>query len=550
MTNNQVDVQPKTQRAGQRQHRKPRVVMTVFNTFEHDTRVYKEARSLIQWGCEVHVVCIHKGELPREAEQDGILIHRVSPSPVALLRLLLFVLYLPSILLLKRLMSSPPPSARDATKKTGRIQRFLYKVKRAVSAFFRGLRRIASRQRNKGWPFWLPRWLRSIVYYGLYRPVVRGRRSFRLTLRAFKLWRYHHHLTIRHSSIFLRRVVLWFFHPAIVINLAGLDLARCVIGLEPDLMVSHDLSTLTAGVIVKRVCAVPLVYDSHELYLERNIGDKNRSVDRFLWGFVERRCMGHVDLGMSVAQGICDWIAARYKHDNVRLIRNVQPYEPPVPRSTEWQRELAIPEGKKIGIYAGAITINRGLEQLIDAAPHLKQMVFVVMGYAGRAAYLEALLARAEQNGSLNKTVFFKDAVPMDQVISVVASAAVSVVPTQNACLSYFFEASNKIFHSLMAGVPVAMSDHAEKAAIVHKHHVGVLFDETDPAVIAEVTEAFVLDDERLLQASKNCLIAAKELNWDHEEHRLRTYFKPLLGDRIGPVPPLYIAALEEGRCD
>ncbi len=42
----------------------PRIVMLVANNFQHDTRVYKEARSLIEWGCEVHIIALYDRELP------------------------------------------------------------------------------------------------------------------------------------------------------------------------------------------------------------------------------------------------------------------------------------------------------------------------------------------------------------------------------------------------------------------------------------------------------------------------------------------------------
>ncbi len=49
--------------------------MLVANHFLHDTRVYKEARSLIEWGCEVHVIALYDPELPVGEEVDGILTH-------------------------------------------------------------------------------------------------------------------------------------------------------------------------------------------------------------------------------------------------------------------------------------------------------------------------------------------------------------------------------------------------------------------------------------------------------------------------------------------
>src|SRR5436190_22083776 len=59
---------------------KPRVVMMVANQFRHDTRVYKEARSLIEWGCEVHVLAMAATDLPDSERQDGIIVRRL-PLP-------------------------------------------------------------------------------------------------------------------------------------------------------------------------------------------------------------------------------------------------------------------------------------------------------------------------------------------------------------------------------------------------------------------------------------------------------------------------------------
>src|SRR5688500_18899250 len=54
-----------------------RVVMLVANEFTHDTRVFKQARSLTQWGCEVHVIATAGVGLPTRQQLEGIQIHRV-----------------------------------------------------------------------------------------------------------------------------------------------------------------------------------------------------------------------------------------------------------------------------------------------------------------------------------------------------------------------------------------------------------------------------------------------------------------------------------------
>ena len=321
----------------------------------------------------------------------------------------------------------------------------------------------------------------------------------------------------------------------------NLQMAREAIDAGPDIVQSHDLNTLLGGTLVKRLIGVGLVYDSHELFLERNIGDKSRARDNVIWAPIERFCIGKCDAVLSVAEGICDYLAKQYGIPKPHLIRNVQPYELPGVRTTLLADELGIPAGRRIVIYPGAITINRGLEVMIDSAPHLNGAAYVIMGYARNADYLASLKQQATKLGVMSSSVFFRDAVPIEDVVRYVASADLGIVPTQNVCLSYFFESSNKIFHCVMAGVPVAMSDHLEKRLLVEEHGIGVLFDETDPKEIARVVNETLDDREAYAVMRRNCLEAARVLNWEHEEHNFRQIFADLLGDRAAPIPQVSI---------
>jgi glycosyltransferase involved in cell wall biosynthesis len=95
-----------------------------------------------------------------------------------------------------------------------------------------------------------------------------------------------------------------------------------------------------------------------------------------------------------------------------------------------------------------------------------------------------------------------------------------------------------------MAGVPVVMSDHCEKRLLVENYGIGELFDETDPIEIARVV-SMVLDDRETYAAQRrNCLEAARVLNWEHEEHALRRVFADLLGDRALAIPEITIEPL------
>ncbi|MEE9131737.1 MAG: glycosyltransferase [Phycisphaerales bacterium] len=497
---------------------RPRIVMLLANSFLHDTRVYKEARSLIEWGCEVHVVALCNSALPTEEEVDGIYVHRVPMRHGDVARLGAIIVWWWSRPVLRWLVGSPredlpkedaadPETSPEKSRRASiaLLRRVLGNIPgsrwttQTVLQVFRRLGRITAR-----------------VYGGLNRRVTRVVRA--ITRRS-------------------KRVV----PPSLRLLAMNLQFTRHAIDLQPYIVQSHDLNTLFGGTLVKRLTGAPLVYDSHELFLKRNIGNKSRARDNLIWAPVERFCIGKCDAVLSVAEGICDYLAKQYGISKPHLIRNVQPFEPPGARTTVLADELGIPADRRIVIYPGAITINRGLEVMIDSAPYLNGAAYVIMGYARNADYLASLKQRATKLGVMSSSIFFREAVPIDDVVRYVASADLGIVPTQNVCLSYFFESSNKIFHCVMAGVPVAMSDHREKRLLVEEYGIGALFDETDPKEIARVVNETLDDREAYNVMRRNCLEAARVLNWEHEEYKLRQIFADLLGDRAAPIPQVSI---------
>ncbi len=506
--------------------------MLLANGFTHDTRVYKEARSLITWGCEVHVVALAVRGLEDYEEKDGIHVHRVKMETWRVLVFPLAIVCWWCRPLLRRVLTAlgqGKPAKPEGKRKC-------QEAKRPRKGFVRGPASAIASLGQRPWATFLFLFGSPLVNYmirtamrlgSLVRRLISGvrRRVVSLVRRLINAAR-------RRMRGVLRRMMPGSFR-LIAFNI-GVSAKAHELG--PDVIQSHDLNTLFAGAIVKRLKRVPLVYDSHELFLERNLGDRSRAWSNAVWAPIERAYIGKCDAVFSVAEGICRHLADQYNISKPHLIRNVQPYEDAPTKTTILADELGIADEKALAIYAGAITFNRGLEMMIDSAPYLKDAVYVIMGYARNPKYLEALRKRAEDLDVLDRAVFFRDAVPIEDVVRYTASADIGVVPTQNVCLSYFFESSNKIFHCLMAGVPLAMSDHAEKRIIANTHGVGVLFDETDPVNIAAAINGMLADGQEYQRMRRNCLVAAKELNWQCEEHKLRTVFAELLAARVEAV--------------
>ncbi|MCZ6862845.1 MAG: glycosyltransferase family 4 protein, partial [Alphaproteobacteria bacterium] len=297
--------------------------MLVANPFLHDTRVYKEARSLIEWGCEVHVLALYDRDLPVSEEVDGIHVRRISMRRGDLWRLAAVVLSWWCRPILRRAVGSPV----GAEARELRQDHDAHSNASAPRAWFPFAGRPSQLVRAGGSSWWgilrsvyraslkKYRWARNLVDFvfalrwqmhrGLKRlarrviaPVLN--RSKRLIARVTRVFR-----AITRRS---KRVV----PPSLRLLATNLQFARHAIDLQPDVVQSHDLNTLLGGTLVKRLTGVGLVYDSHELFLKRNIGNKSRARDNVIWAPVERFCIGKCDAVLSVAEGICEYLAKQY----------------------------------------------------------------------------------------------------------------------------------------------------------------------------------------------------------------------------------------------
>jgi glycosyltransferase involved in cell wall biosynthesis len=319
------------------------------------------------------------------------------------------------------------------------------------------------------------------------------------------------------------------FPRSFAIHGINLQMAQYAAKLHPDLVVSHDCNTLMAGVAIKGRFGCPLVYDSHELYLERNIGTRSRRWDRIQWSPVEVIGFRMADQAMTVAEGIARHLERAYRRSRVELVRNTPPFSLPMQSTGSLRRQLLVPESRALVMYCGAITFNRGLEDLIAAAAKLRNATVAIVGPASQPTYLETLRVEARVAGVLGSAVHFLDPVAPEEVPGLLAECDFTVVPTVATCLSYQFEASNKMFASIMAGKPIVMTDHVEKRLLQRRYSIGCLVPEGDTRALAAAIDSLASDRDRLAKLSRNCLIAAQDLHWGVDLARLQSVFSPLL---------------------
>jgi glycosyltransferase involved in cell wall biosynthesis len=289
-----------------------------------------------------------------------------------------------------------------------------------------------------------------------------------------------------------------------------------------DVYHAHDLNTLPAAWLCARRDHAKLVYDSHELYVERNRKEKAHWLWKFylrkLEGFLVRRC----DAVYTVNQSLAAEMARRYRISEPGVIMNApacfSKFEH-AENNMQLREALSIAPDYKILLYVGSITFNRGLEALIKSLVHLPDCYLVFMGY-GVDAFKQGLQALAEGYGVADRFAFYGP-VATDQVIHYAAGADLGVAPIANACLSYYYCSPNKLFEYMNAGLPVIASNFPELEKTVLGHEIGYTFDPESPEDIAKAAR-FILDDpEKARAMHDNALQAASLYNWGNESKKL-----------------------------
>ena len=465
-----------------------KICMFVRNPFTHDTRVIKEARSLISAGHKVEVIALLAPGLPAsEIREDGIIVKRVRKiyfdEESVLGRGILTWFRFKSDWVFRFVRSLPASLALYLYK-----FKILFFILSPAAILFSILVFV----------------FRTLIIFPI-KSAVNIVKNIIISLKKI--------IGITGGNIFFSPIYEDFIN-------AGLQSSA-------DIYHAHDLNVLMPAVITAKKKDAKVVYDSHELFVDRNT--KESRLKRLGWILLESQLIKHVQAVITVSDSIAKALAERYHIDLPTVVRNVQKYTP-FENSDNLRNlpELAgYPSQICIAIYAGRITRGRGLEKLIDASQYLKNVVIVMIG-GGNNTYRERIMRSIHKLDVEDKVLVLSPVSP-DLINEYLCSADIGLLTTENLCLSYYYGAPNKLFHYLMAGLPVIISNQPEKRKIVEKYDVGQVIEKDTPEDIAGLIQRLADDSVYRKELSKNCLAAAKILNWDNEEKKLLHLYQRII---------------------
>ena len=257
---------------------------------------------------------------------------------------------------------------------------------------------------------------------------------------------------------------------------------------RPDVIHTHDLDTVAPSIRAAKRHRIPLVYDDHEAsqvdklpnYLPDDVAGAKRAILQL--GLKHLQRTGHAlerqvraanPAGLiTVSESLADDLVRRYGGQRPVVLRNCPPWRS-VNRTDALRKKIGAYPDDHLILYHGTVTAGCGVEAAIRAIRLLgPRHVLVVLGWAWRQDLLERLAEEEE----VQDRVRFVPGVPEDEMFRLIASADVGVIPTEPNTVGNRYGIPNKLFESLMAGLPVVASDVPEVADIIRTTRAGVLY--------------------------------------------------------------------------
>jgi glycosyltransferase involved in cell wall biosynthesis len=252
--------------------------------------------------------------------------------------------------------------------------------------------------------------------------------------------------------------------------------------LRPALVHANDWNTMWAGALIKLVCRSRLVYDSHELWADRNGRWENRA-----WLLLAEALFVRIaDQVITTSPGHAEAIATRYRVTEPLVVRNIP----------DWGPGSAGPRREPPTIvYVGGLMPGRGIEEMIDALPLLPDVALRAIG-PGSASYRAQLEWRARASG-VHDRVELRPAVPSADVPEALRGASIGLCLIQLVCRSYELSLPNKLLEYAAAEVPVLASHLPVIAKVVRDYGLGAVVPADDATAIAAAARSLLTEEGR-----------------------------------------------------
>lgn len=178
-------------------------------------------------------------------------------------------------------------------------------------------------------------------------------------------------------------------------------------------------------------------------------------------------------------------------------------------------------ERKPLLCYAGGISKERGIEQLIRAMSHINAHLLI----AGEVS--KEYKDRLQQIEGADKCTFL-GYLDQKNIIKLYQKCLIGCCTLLNVPNAYY-SWPIKIFEYMASGMPVIASDFPEWKKIIEKHRCGLCVNPEDSMQIAEAVNKLLWNVKMAEEMGNNGRkMIEKRYNWRSEEKKLNTFYQEL----------------------
>jgi len=279
----------------------------------------------------------------------------------------------------------------------------------------------------------------------------------------------------------------------------------------------HDLIPLPIAAAIARKTGAKLVYDAHELESEMTGLTPLR---KKLALRLERRYMPRVDATITVSPSIVGWYQNTYPDVPVTLVRNVpEPMEAgsqPVPL----RARLGVGDGSLLFLHVGGLQQGRSVPTMLEAFSNPE--VHHHLAFLGDGPLRPQVTEVAQRQANVH---WIPPVLP-SEVVRHLAGADVGLSLIEDVSLSYRYCLPNKLFESLLAGIPVLCSSLPDQAEMIRSVQGGWII---EPRAGSLVERLRTLDRETVTRLAADLPARTRHLTWANESRSLIDLYRDLL---------------------
>ena len=239
---------------------------------------------------------------------------------------------------------------------------------------------------------------------------------------------------------------------------------------------------------------------------------------------------------LAVSEPVADLVQRRWDIARPVILMNCPPAwrpDEPGPIDSDLVRVAAdIAGDRPLVLYQGGYSVDRGIEELVAAMaePPMRELdaVCAFMGFGRLEGWLQ------QQAAAYPGRIVVLPPVPPDDLLPWTASADVTFVGQPPRTLNQRLNLPNKLFESLMAGVPVVVSADNAQCQLTSDEGVGACADIDSPRAIADALASILgqpTDVQRALRA--HCrTVALERYTWERNVAGLTGLYRRLAETR------------------